>query len=237
MRDTPKLISVAVAGLLCAAVFGAALVGTAVARAADTAVSVTLTNTKVSLSQKTVTVGTVRFTVANKSTSARKFSIAGKTTPAIAPGKTATLRVNVHVEGQLRPRLDRSRRHCQGCHRRRLAHSSGNSRSRPDRARRPRAAPDLTVCPHPVSTTVTVLMTDGHFEFSQTTIPCGSVTFALTNAGTLEHTISLGGGAKPGLNPERAGSITANLTPGDLYWECGTFGHDDVGEEGVLVVV
>jgi hypothetical protein len=236
MRTTTKLIPAAVAGLLGAAVFAAALVGTAVAQATDTAVSVTLTNTKVSLSQKTVTVGTVRFTVANKSTTARKFSIAGKTTPTIAPGKTATLRVNftskgsyAHVStgrgGTVKGALVVVSPTPQG-----TAIQSGSSSSSS-------SSSGLTVCPRPVSTTVNVLMTDGHFEFSQTTIPCGSVTFALANAGTLEHTISLGGGAKPGLNPGTKGSLTTNLTPGDLYWECGTFGHDDVGEQGVLVIV
>jgi uncharacterized cupredoxin-like copper-binding protein len=232
MRSTTKLIPVAVAGLLC----GAALVGTAVARAADTAVSVTLTNTKISLSEKTVMVGTVKFTVANKSTTARKFSIAGKTTPAIAPGKTATLRVKFTSKGSYAHVSSGRGRTVKGAlvvvspTPQGTAIQSGSSASSSSTA-------GLNVCMHPVSTTVHVLMTDGHFEFSQTTIPCGSVTFVMTNAGTLEHIISLGGGAKPGLNPGQTGSMTVNLTPGDQYWECGTFGHDDVGEQGVLVIV
>ncbi len=231
MGRATKRISAAAAALFCAALFGAA-----VASAADTAVAVTLAGTKVTLSQKTVTLGAVRFTVVNKGKTPRKFSIAGKTTAAIAPGKTATLRVMFTDKGshsyvstgrgaKAKGALVVISPFPQG-----TATPSGSSSSSSSMA-------GLNVCAHPVATTVTVHMTDGHFEFSTTTIPCGSVTFVMTNAGRLEHILSLGGGAKPGLQPGQSASMTVNLIPGDQYWECGTFGHDDIGEEGVLVIV
>ena len=233
MRRATRCTSAVTAGLVCAALLGAAT-----ARAADSSLSVTLTGTKVSVSQKTVTPGVVRLTVANKSPAARKFSIAGKTTGAIGPGKIATLRISFRpgsyayvstgrgtpVKGALVvaaavPRVPT------------VPQGSVTAGSQPT------ATGTVTPCLHPVSTSVTVLMTDGNFTFSQTTIPCGTVTFALTNAGNLEHSLSLGGGAKPGLAAGQTGSMVVNLTPGDLAWTCGTFGHDDLGEEGTLVVV
>ena len=46
----------------------------------------------------------------------------------------------------------------------------------------------------------------------------------------------LGSGARPGLNAGETGSFTVNLAPGDMRWECGTFSHDDLGEEGTFVI-
>ena len=79
-------------------------------------------------------------------------------------------------------------------------------------------------------------MHDGFFALSQTSIPCGAVTFVTTNVGTFEHSLVLGSGARPGLNAGETGSFTVNLAPGDVRWECGTFSHDDLGEEGTFVI-
>jgi sulfite dehydrogenase len=86
---------------------GSALAQTAGASArhstvAPTAITVAATEFKVTLSKPSVPVGTtVIFTILNKGKIAHNFSIAGKTTPSIAPGKSAKLTVMFATKGQI----------------------------------------------------------------------------------------------------------------------------------------
>ena len=60
---------------------------------ATTHVTVTATDSKFTLSRRSVPMGTVIFTVTNKGKVSHDFKIAGKKTPLLAPGRSATLRV------------------------------------------------------------------------------------------------------------------------------------------------
>jgi uncharacterized cupredoxin-like copper-binding protein len=65
------------------------------ARASATAVKVTATEFKFALSTKSVTHGSVTFTVVNKGKLAHDFKIGGKKTPMLAPGKTGKVTVTL----------------------------------------------------------------------------------------------------------------------------------------------
>jgi len=94
--------------LLAAAGFAFAVVALRPASAAGsaqarspTSVTVTATEFKFKLSRKTVPVGTVVFHVSNKGRLSHDFKIAGKKTPMIHPGKSASLRVVFKKKGRL----------------------------------------------------------------------------------------------------------------------------------------
>jgi hypothetical protein len=86
---------VIVAGVL-ATIAGA---GAADAAAGSTTVAVTMTASKLVVSPLRVPGGTVVFKIVNRATVARTFSVAGKTAPMIAPGKSATLTVALPTGG------------------------------------------------------------------------------------------------------------------------------------------
>src|SRR5207237_2656992 len=98
------------------------------------------------------------------------FKVAGRQTPAIAPGKSATLKVTV-TTGRSYPYYSAAK------------------------GRAGRLAGALVVvpppCTNPQKTTVTVQMTEAPMKVSQTTIPCGTVTLVVTNVGTIVHTFTV----------------------------------------------
>jgi uncharacterized cupredoxin-like copper-binding protein len=65
----------------------------AAGKTSATAVRVSMTEFKFTLSKKVVAKGAVTFTVVNKGSIAHDFKIAGKKTRLVAPGKSATLKV------------------------------------------------------------------------------------------------------------------------------------------------
>jgi uncharacterized cupredoxin-like copper-binding protein len=67
-----------------------------------TAVRVSATEFRFTLSKKIVAKGTVAFTVVNRGTVAHDFKIAGRKTALIAPGKSRTLRVAFTKPGKYR---------------------------------------------------------------------------------------------------------------------------------------
>jgi hypothetical protein len=195
-------------------------------------VVVTLANAKVSLSKTSIPVGPIVFSVTNKASSARTVTVAGKRTGPIAPGKKATLRVAFDEGG----RYVLVSAGAKTSARTTLRVTSLVTLPAATPSASPPPASAAASCRDPVATTVTVSMHDGFFTLSHTSIPCGTVTFVTTNVGTLEHSLMLGSGQRPGLNAGETRTFTVNLTPGDVHWECGTFGHDDLGEEGTLVI-
>ncbi len=219
----------AVAGL-CG--LSAALAPGAFASARATTLAVTLTNAKVSVSQASVPAGTVVFNVRNTAAAARTFTVAGKRTAPIPPGRRTIVRVTFGKGGSYVLLSSGARTTAKATLR--VIWLPGGAVGAPVGSSTSTGA--VATCAHPVSTTVTVTMYDGFFNLSQTSIPCGAVTFVTTNAGHLEHSLVLGSGARPGLNAGETATFTVNLAPGDLHWECGTFGHDDLGEEGTFVV-
>ena len=61
------------------------------AMTAERTINVSVTDQRVALSRSTIEIGTVSFEVHNKTKTAYRFSIAGKSTPKVAPGATTTL--------------------------------------------------------------------------------------------------------------------------------------------------
>ena len=66
---------------------------------ATTHVTVAATDFKFTLSKRNVPTGTVIFTVTNKGKISHDFKIAGKKTPLLSPGHSATLRVTFSKKG------------------------------------------------------------------------------------------------------------------------------------------
>lgn len=79
---------------------GALAPGGKAAPNATTKIKVTASEFKYVLSRKTAPTGTIVFTLVNKGKLPHDFKIAGKKTPAIAPGKTATLKVTITAKGK-----------------------------------------------------------------------------------------------------------------------------------------
>ena len=177
------------------------------ARAGTTVVLVTLGDATIRLAPSSVTAGSVVFRVVNKGRTPRDFEVAGRRTPSVAPGKSASLK----VELAKRPY-------------RYVSRGAGQ------------AAPltgfvgVLAPCTHPTASTVNVTMTLGQISLSHTTLPCGSVTFLVTNGQTAgdNHQFSLaistlvsGGVFAPRLRPGQTARMTVNLSyKGKVYYFC-----------------
>jgi uncharacterized cupredoxin-like copper-binding protein len=95
LRKLTLLLVVALASL---AVTVAAIA--APARQQATTVTVSMTEFKFVLSKKVVPKGVVTFKVVNKGAIAHDFKIAGKATPHVNPGKSATLKVTFKKAGK-----------------------------------------------------------------------------------------------------------------------------------------
>jgi len=99
MQRSPSSSPVRLLSVIAVVAVASALAGPAfAARAHATAtikVKVTAVEFKFTLSPATVKPGTVTFTVVNKGKLAHDFKIAGKKTPLIQPGKSATLTVTL----------------------------------------------------------------------------------------------------------------------------------------------
>ena len=68
---------------------------------ATTHVTVSATDSRFRLSKRSAPIGTVIFTVANRGKGSHDFKIAGKKTPLLRPGHSATLRVTFSKGGRL----------------------------------------------------------------------------------------------------------------------------------------
>ena len=97
MRRSLSSSPVRLLSVFAAVVVASALAGPAFAARAKAAatIKVTATEFKFTLSPTTVKHGSVIFTVVNKGKLAHDFKIAGKKTPLIKPGKSATLTVTL----------------------------------------------------------------------------------------------------------------------------------------------
>jgi hypothetical protein len=185
-------------------------------------VSVTLRDADVTLNPSSVIAGTVVFKIANKGRMARDFEIGGNKTPAIAAGKTATLRT-------------------------RFAGHPYRYVSVGERGT-DRLTGFLGVfpgCPNPTATTVTVDIKFGDISLSQTTVPCGTVTFEVTNTDvSLIHDLNFAQPTKasgdlhgPRLRPGQSTKIVVNLLyKGQVFYFCREYEHDENGETGLLIV-
>ncbi len=76
-----------------------------------------------------------------------------------------------------------------------------------------------------------------HFVLSKSTVPVGSVTFKITNKGTLTHNFTINGKRSKMLTPGSTTTLTVVFTkPGKYPYRCTVSGHADAGMKGVLTV-
>ncbi len=191
-------------------------------RAGTAIVHVTLGSTGITLSPSSVVAGNVVFTVTNRTRAPRDFEIGGKKTPPIAVGKSATLKA------AFAPRPHKYLSVGQG-----------------------KAAP-LTgllgvfpACTNPTVTTVEVSVALTKMTLSQTSVPCGTVTFVVTNTDTVTvHNFSIalptlvsGELQGPKIRPGQATTLVINLPyKGQVYYFCNQPEHGEMGESGLLTV-
>jgi uncharacterized cupredoxin-like copper-binding protein len=194
-----------------------------------THVTVAATESKFTLSRRSVPMGTVIFTVTNKGKLSHDFKIAGKKTPLLLPGHSATLRVTFSKKGRypyLSTVLGQAAAGMKGV-------LTVGSASAAAPATTVTAAPTTTTAPAPTTTaavgtantTVTVGIFDNRFDLVPPTAPSGMVTFAITNKGTELHTFDLVG-IKAGalLNPGESETWTVPLPPGTYRIVCDVCG-------------
>jgi uncharacterized cupredoxin-like copper-binding protein len=166
---------------------------------ATTRVTVTVTDSKFTLSPSTAHRGLVIFTVTNKGKVTHDFAIAGKKTPLISPRHSATLRLSLSkgIFLIIAPPITTT-------------------------------TPTTTTSPPPVGsakTTVTVDMFDstspGSYKLSQSKVPSGMVTFVITNKCRDQCSFHLEG-IKAGaiLDPGQSETWTVALAPGTYHIHC-----------------
>ena len=191
---------------------------------ATTHVTVTATDLKFTLSRRSVPMGTVIFTVTNKGKLSHDFKIAGKKTPRLLPGHSATLTITFSKKGRY-PYL--STVSGQASHGMKGVFSVVAATATP--------TPTPTSTPAPASTTVgsattTVnvemhnLVAPGSFALSQRTIPSGMVTFVITNKCADQCSFDLEGiKASAILDPGQSETWTVALAPGVYRFHCDVF--------------
>jgi len=194
-----------------------------------TRVTVTATEFRFVLSKRSVSTGTVVFTVVNAGRLSHDFEIGGKRTPLLAPGKSATLRVTFAKKGRYPFRCTVA------------GHAAAGMRG----VLVVTAAPIKTVPPlltatttiTAPSTTVTVSMVEYRFDLSQTAVPAGKVTFVVRNDGTVVHDFDLVG-VKAGafLQPGATETWTVSLAPRTYDYRCDVPEHAAEGMQGQLAV-
>ena len=226
----------AVAGLT-AGIFAPSGGASSEASSGTTRVTVTATDSTFTLSKRSAPAGTVIFIVNNRGKISHDFKIAGKKTPLLAPGDSATLRVTFSKQGRYPY----------------LSTVSGQA----SRGMRGVFSVGAAVVPKPATTTTTpytpptgpvgtanttvdVGLFDasngqGFIVLSQTTIPSGMVTFAITNHCFFRCSFDLEG-VKAGAILDKTGQTetwTVALAPGIYRYHCDV---DPTGMKGTFTV-
>jgi nitrite reductase (NO-forming) len=98
------------------------------------------------------------------------------------------------------------------------------------------AAPSSAAHTHSTGTAVTVTATEFHFKLSKTSVPHGTVTFTVKNAGKLGHDFKIGGKKTPVIKPGRSATLTVTLKAGKAAYLCTVPGHAAAGMKGSLTV-
>ena len=179
--------------------------------------TVAATDFKFTLSKRNVPTGTVIFTVTNKGKISHDFKIAGKKTPLLSPGHSATLRVTFSKKGRY-PYLSTVSGQA-------AAGMKGVFSVVAAVAPTPTPHTSTTTAPYapptgPVgtaNTTVTVDLFDRDFVLTPRTMPSGMVTFVINNKCVGFCSFDLEG-VKAGTHtrPRRVGDVDGRATPGQL---------------------
>ena len=183
---------------------------------ATTRVTVTVTDSKFTLSRSTAHTGLVIFTVTNKGKVSHDFAIAGKKTPLLSPRHSAILRLSLSKKGRYPYRSTVP------------GQASAGMKGIFLMIAPPVTTTTATTSPPPVGsakTTVTVDMFDstspGSYKLSQSRVPSGMVTFVITNKCRDQCSFHLEG-IKAGaiLDPGQSETWTVALAPGAYHIQC-----------------
>jgi hypothetical protein len=210
----------------------------AAAPTSGTTVVVIVTDRGVKLSRLSVPAGLVVFAIGNHGRHRHRFEIAGNATPALAFGKTALLKIVFVHGGSYRFAATGLPA---GVFRVSPTPAAGSSAPASSTSV---AAASAQPCTSPTTSTVTVTMSDKFvpdgYTFSPVTVPCGTVTFVLTNTGKLGHGLELmdpRGQLLPAsstVGPSQTASLVENLGyTGTYQWAdivSDAFGEDGVGQ-------
>jgi uncharacterized cupredoxin-like copper-binding protein len=98
------------------------------------------------------------------------------------------------------------------------------------------AGPSTAARFHSAGTAVTVTATEFHFKLSKTSVPHGTVTFTLKNAGKVGHDFKIGGKKTPVVSPGKTAKLTVTLKAGKQAYSCTVPGHAAAGMKGTLKV-
>jgi uncharacterized cupredoxin-like copper-binding protein len=203
------------------------------------------------LSKSSIPSGTVTFKVTNKGAVTHNFEICsspssgtaksckGTTTKMLKPGKSATLTVTLKKIGKYEYLCTVP------------GHAGAGMKGligvgvkvapavpTPKPAPTPVTKPSGATCANPTATTVTVEEFDYGFRLSQTTVPCGPVTFNQTNTGGTGHDFAINGVSPAGaiINAGQSTTNTWTLAPGMYGYICDIPTHQQLGMAGTLIV-
>jgi uncharacterized cupredoxin-like copper-binding protein len=236
---TLGLIAVGAAGL--ATGFADAHPAAPQAANATTRITVAASEFKFVFSKRTVPAGsTVIFTVVNKGKISHNFKIAGKTTPNLLPGKSATLTVKFTKKGHYAYSCTIPGHAAAGM---KGTFSVGVAAVKPPppttttTTTPPTTTTTSTVPVGNGNTTVTVNMVEYAFQLSQSSMPSGKVTFVINNKGNEVHNFAiLGNKAGAQIGPGTPETWTVSLPPGTYNYQCDVPFHVDKGMVGQFTV-
>jgi uncharacterized cupredoxin-like copper-binding protein len=98
------------------------------------------------------------------------------------------------------------------------------------------AAPAFGAQSHASATSVSVTATEFKFKLSKTSVPHGTVTFTVTNKGSVGHDFKIGGKKTPVLSPGKSAKLRVTLKAGKAAYLCTVPGHAAAGMKGTLTV-
>lgn len=209
---------------------------------ATTRITVAASEFKFVFSKRSIpAAGTVIFTVVNKGKISHNFFIAGKVTPNLLPGKSATLTVKFTKKGHyayLCTIPGHAGAGMKGVFSVALAAVKPPPSSTPTTTTQP--PPTTTTSTVPVGTaktTVTVNMVEYAFQLSQSSIPSGQITFVINNKGNEVHNFAiLGNKAGAQIAPGTSETWTVSLPPGTYNYQCDVPFHAERGMVGQFTV-
>jgi uncharacterized cupredoxin-like copper-binding protein len=221
------------AGAGVAAPFAISAIGARSSTSKTVTIKVTASEWKFSLSRRSVPTGTtVYFKVTNKGKIGHNFRIAGKKTPILNPGKSATLTVKFGKKGKIA--FDCS---VPGHARLGMKGTFGVGVSAPPPTTTATTSTQPTGSVGTAKTTVTVNMVEYAFQLSQATIPSGQVTFIVKNAGAEAHNFDINGVHSGAIiAPGTTETWTVSLPAGQYLYTCDVPFHVDRGMTGTFQV-
>jgi uncharacterized cupredoxin-like copper-binding protein len=204
-------------------------------KASKVTIAVTAKEWSFKLSKRTVPVGTtVVFKVTNKGKIGHNFVIAGKKTPILNPGKSASITVKFGKKGKIAYECS-----VPGHARLGMKGTFGVGVTAPP----PPTTTAATTSTQPTGsvgtakTTVTVNMVEYAFQLSQSTIPSGQVTFIVKNSGSEVHNFDINGVHSGDLiGPGQTETWTVSLPAGQYLYTCDVPFHVDRGMTGTFQV-